>query len=222
MTVRHPYISATGAVAQVLSQLRKQFPTTVDASTLKKYNIAPNNESYLINLLKFLGIIDDSGQQLAAAKAIFLRHNDDEFAEGLAELIVKSYKGLFDLYGSDAWIEPTDRLISYFRQTDETSDVIGTRQARTFAVLAAFAKKRDGASAQPKKISGTPKTTPKLKATTKPKIATQTPTNSQRIAHENQSNGLTALTVRIEVNLPAGGDQSTYDAIFKSIRANLM
>jgi hypothetical protein len=31
-----------------------------------------------------------------------------------------------------------------------------------------------------------------------------------------------ALTVRIEINLPAGGTQETYDAIFKSIKANLI
>jgi hypothetical protein len=30
------------------------------------------------------------------------------------------------------------------------------------------------------------------------------------------------LTVRIEINLPATGDQDTYDKIFKSIRENLL
>jgi len=30
------------------------------------------------------------------------------------------------------------------------------------------------------------------------------------------------LTVRIEVNLPPGGDASTYDAIFASIKKHLM
>ena len=30
------------------------------------------------------------------------------------------------------------------------------------------------------------------------------------------------LTVRIEVNLPADGEQETYDRIFKSIRENLL
>jgi hypothetical protein len=30
------------------------------------------------------------------------------------------------------------------------------------------------------------------------------------------------LTVRIEINLPAQGDQKTYDTIFKSIRENLL
>jgi len=31
-----------------------------------------------------------------------------------------------------------------------------------------------------------------------------------------------ALTVRIEINLPAEGSQETYDNIFKSIKANLI
>lgn len=30
------------------------------------------------------------------------------------------------------------------------------------------------------------------------------------------------LTVRIEINLPADGDQETYDRIFRSIRENLI
>jgi hypothetical protein len=30
------------------------------------------------------------------------------------------------------------------------------------------------------------------------------------------------LTVRVEVNLPANGDQETYDRIFRSIRENLI
>jgi hypothetical protein len=30
------------------------------------------------------------------------------------------------------------------------------------------------------------------------------------------------LTVRIEVNLPPGGDQDTYDKIFRSMRENLL
>lgn len=39
---------------------------------------------------------------------------------------------------------------------------------------------------------------------------------------KGDSTGGVALTVRIEVNLPAQADQETYDRIFKSIRANLL
>lgn len=31
-----------------------------------------------------------------------------------------------------------------------------------------------------------------------------------------------ALTVRVEINLPAGGSRETYDNIFQSIKANLL
>lgn len=34
--------------------------------------------------------------------------------------------------------------------------------------------------------------------------------------------GVVGLTVRVEINLPAGGNKETYDAIFKSIRENLI
>jgi hypothetical protein len=38
----------------------------------------------------------------------------------------------------------------------------------------------------------------------------------------DQSSQRVGLTVRIEVNLPANGDQETYDRIFRSIRKNLI
>ena len=41
------------------------------------------------------------------------------------------------------------------------------------------------------------------------------------ISRSKPLKGDMALTVRIEINLPAEGTQETYDAIFKSIKANL-
>ncbi len=39
--------------------------------------------------------------------------------------------------------------------------------------------------------------------------------------HLSVQKGDIALTVRVEINLPAGDSQETYDAIFKSIKTNL-
>ena len=39
---------------------------------------------------------------------------------------------------------------------------------------------------------------------------------------KNACHEMFGLTVRIEINLPASGDQETYDRIFKSIRDNLL
>jgi hypothetical protein len=45
---------------KTIEQLRRSFPKTVNAETLKKLGIAPQNESYIINVLRFIGVIDDA------------------------------------------------------------------------------------------------------------------------------------------------------------------
>ena len=225
MPAKHPYIAATGSIAQVISQLRKNFPPNVDAGTIKKFGIAPNNESYLINILRFVGLIGDSGERLDAAKAVFFKH-DEEFSPAFGGLVEAAYSDLFELYGSEAWSLPTDKLVAFFRQADETSDVIGGRQAGAFVALARVAGKRDGTSVPAPKKPAT-KTAPR--ETTKPKAASNPTVRAEPVAAEKavfgadvgNSNSV-ALTVRIEVNLPAGGDEATYDAIFKSIKNNLL
>lgn len=54
----YPYVSGAGAVAQTLDQLRKGFPNKVDAGYLQRFQIAPKNESYVLSVLRFLGLID--------------------------------------------------------------------------------------------------------------------------------------------------------------------
>lgn len=222
MAAKHPYISATGAISQVLTQLRKNFPSTIDADTLKKYSIAPNNESYLISALKFVGVIDEKGQRTDPAKTAFVLHDDSAFFDSFAKLVQDAYADLFALYGEDAWSLPKDKLISFFRQSDETSDVIGTRQASTFVALAQYVQKRIGSTTPlAKKVTSIkPGSTKQASVKSKEPEKVSSKKISEPATKENV--GVAALTVRIEVNLPAGADQATYDAIFKSIRANLM
>lgn len=62
----HPYISGAGNITQMIGFLRKSFPTTVNSDTVKKLGIAPNNESYVINVLQFLSLIDEQGKRTDA------------------------------------------------------------------------------------------------------------------------------------------------------------
>ena len=41
----YPYVSSQGALVKAFDQFRKSFPQTLDAEALKKFNIAPANES---------------------------------------------------------------------------------------------------------------------------------------------------------------------------------
>ncbi len=137
-----------------------------------------------------------------------------------------AYHEIFDLHGPDAWHLDLDRLISFFRNHDETSDIVGRRQATTFQTLAKISGKapEEGLSNIPAK-----KTARVRRATAKKSSQMNTEASSATGSQEesDQSDKLipppgVALTVRIEINLPSGGDKSTYDAIFKSIRENLM
>ena len=65
------------------------------------------------------------------------------------------------------------------------------------------------------------KTTVPKQREPKPEAALAAKNNNPPGNQGHSPNGV-ALTVRIEINLPAAGDQDTYDRIFKSIRENLL
>jgi len=220
---KHPYTPTIPGLAATITQFRKAFPSKVTAETLKKLGIAPNNESYVINILRFIGAIDEEGNRTAGASTAFSKHDAAEFHDAFAEMVKSAYADLFSLHRDDAWTLDNNKLISFFRSSDGTSDVVGRRQAATFQVLANFS----GHGELP-----TPRSPPAPRASAeKParvrasslKQATASPepltTVQQTPAARERDFG---LSVRIEVNLPAAADQETYDRIFRSIRENLL
>ena len=218
----HPYISGPGNVAQMIGFLRKNFPATVTSDTVKKFGLAPKNESYVINALQFIGIIDEDGKRTEKGQDAFFL-GDDDFPKAFAVLIKEAYHDLFDIRGEDAWTLTKSELTSYFRTTDKTSEVIGGRQAAVFQIFRTLA----GHETPDEKIvtRTTPKPRrPKAKAPQKVKPQTEMAAplerNSSMSAKDERKD--MALTVRIEINLPANGSKETYDNIFKSIRANLI
>lgn len=227
MAVKHPYTSSgSGAVVQAITHLKKSFPATVTADTLKKLGIAPNNETYIIGILRFIGVLDDSGNKTSVAASVFTKHNAEEFQKGLSGLVETAYADLFALHGKDAWDLSTDQLISFFRGADHSTDLVGKRQAQTFRVLAALS----GHGEAPKQNSTKPVAGAKAAKSGHAKPKKSVPATVVKAREAVVSNGSdggvdrggVGLTVRIEINLPASGDQETYDRIFQSIRENLL
>ena len=91
----HPYIGGTGAIVQAVAHLRRSFPAAVTADTLKKLGIAPKNESYLINILKFLTIIDAEGKRTDKAAKVFNLHDDAQFQKAFGQMVKDAYVDLF-------------------------------------------------------------------------------------------------------------------------------
>jgi hypothetical protein len=221
MIDKHPYAPGPGGITQTVSQFRNMFPAQVTAETLKKLSIAPNNESYIINILRYVGLIDSEGKKTPEAAAVFSKHDDSEFQSGLGALVKKAYASLFALHGDAAWNLPTDRLISFFRNSDQTSSIVGQRQAGTFQALSALSgNATTPASAKAPtvraKVAGSAAKAAPKRVTTKEVV----PKDFSEAAR-TPPNGV-SLSMRVEINLPLGGDQETYDRIFRSIKENLL
>lgn len=224
MASTHPYISGAGNITQMVNQLRKSFPQTVNSETVKKLGIAPNNESSVINVLQFVNLLDKDGKKTSSASEVFSRHKDDDFAKSFEKLVSAAYSSLFDLHGTGTWELPVDDLITFFRQTDQTGAAIGQRQAGTFRVLASLSGHGDAQAlktVKPKSVNGGTK--PKPAAKLRPSVAKKSEQFPLNIApHQSSNSNSFGLTVLVEINLPADGSKETYDNIFKSIRENLL
>ncbi len=221
MADKHPYVSASGNLVQVINHFRKSFPGTVTADTMKKLGFAPKNESYVLNVLRFLGLIDKEGNKTELASRIFSLHDDPAFSKEFEKLVTKAYKDLFDLHGDSAWQLDAGKLISFFRQADESTDLVGKLQAKTFQALAGLSG--HGALPESKPRAPKPLASPSKKSVAKPRnVARRRATALPETQSDNKRPSNFGLTVRIEINLPADGDQETYNRIFRSIRENLL
>lgn len=225
-----PYTSGQGAITQTFAQLRKGGQSKIDSSYLQRFNIAPANESYVLSVLRFLGIIDEKGTRSDDASG-YLFADDGAFMSGLEAAVRRSYSQLFDEM-SDALQANRDTLTHWFRAVDKTSALVGQRQAATFLTLAALSGHGELPSTRtnsqrPSTSTGTSNRRPKITSQNPgskmegSSSGTETPLGTS--TKENESHGgSVGLSVRVEVNLPADGDASTYDAIFASIRKHLM
>lgn len=220
MADTHPYISGVGNVEKMINQLRKTFPQVVTSETVKKLGLASNNESYLINVLQFIGLIDEEGNRTEEGAEVFSHHTDESFAKAFGELVKKSYHSLFDLHDEHAWDLEIDDLITFFRKNDKTSDAIGQRQAKTFKILAGLSGHGELITA----VKSTKSKQSKVQATPKKKTKVVNSSKSSPLkgGEDKSAARSVGLTVRVEVNLPADGTKEIYDNIFKSIKENLI
>lgn len=222
MARKFPYTHSGGPLIRTIEQLRKSFPEPFDSNTMQKLGLAPNNESYVLNVLRFLGVIDEAGKRVAAKAKAFAQHKNEAFEKEFEQLVKDAYKDLFDLHGDSAWALEKDDLTQFFRASDSSSDVVGRRQASTFRALSSLAGHAETPVVREIPDGGG---RPRSPARRKKAPAKPAGSSSQAKPAPPPASGPArdlGLTVRIEVNLPADGDQATYDRIFKSIRKNLI
>lgn len=216
MAVKFPYATTVHGLSTTLRQLRSAFPPTVTADTLKKWGIAPGNESSIVQTLRFLNLVNDDGAKNPESAKAFLHHEDEQFAEAFGALVRKAYADLFDHLGENAWNGGKDQWITFFRGADQTSARVGEQQAATFGVLVGFA----GHAAAATSGNGGPRA-PRAKRTKSERV-TKAPALPAFVVPPVVNGSPLTVSVRVELNLPVTDDQTVYDKIFRSIRENLI
>lgn len=220
MAGKYPYVASAGPLVKAVTHLRKSFPKEVTADTLRKLGVAPKNESYVINVLRFLGVIDEEGKKVEDKAKALVNHQEDAFSKEFGMLVHDAYEELFELHGDAAWTQDRSALTQFFRTTDHSSDVVGSRQASTFSALAALSGY--AAVPTPKVSSAKPQKSKPNKVSLEKSVKNTEGSKPANGEADGKNTAPVGLTVRIEVNLPASGDQGTYDRIFQSIRKNLI
>lgn len=219
MSNKYPYILAMKNVSDIISYLRNNFPQGgVYVDTLKSLGMAPNDERRVINVLKFVNVIDDKGNKTEDAGMAFSKHKIEDFQKSFEPLVKEAYSGLFDLRGDSAWELGEDDLIAFFKGANRMSTITSKRQAFAFRALA-------NACGYGATLTATNKNkhkTPSRKGKRAKVLTARTDTNT-RVANFPLGKDMSfGLAVKVEINLPAGGTKETYDNIFKSIRENLL
>ncbi len=197
---RHPYSPSPGGITAAISQFRNSFPPTVNAETLRSLAIAPKNESYVINTLRFIGAIDKEGKQ--TDKAAIFYQGDGEFQKWFEEMLKAAYKDLFALYKRRSVEATSDKLISFFRSKDKTTALVGKLQAATFQFSHPWPDTERH---------------PNPHRQRRPRLNHRSLRRTSRVGWDpphppppaSGRDKEVGLTVRIEVNLPPSGDQET-------------
>jgi len=224
MPTTYPYVTSSGPLLEVFAYLRTAFPPLVSTAALQQLGLAPKNESYIVNILRFIGVIDTAGAGGEGNAALFTCRNDAAFAAGMEKLVRQAYMPLFDLHADKAWALDTGSLTEFFRQEDRSSPTVGRRQATTFHALAYLAGHGGSAIDMTSTILQEARTVDDLRPGTSQVLSSSSKRRDDVIPGPTliRESREGPRTIRIEIHLPTADDQSVYDKIFRSMRENLL
>jgi hypothetical protein len=122
-------------------------PPRISIRYLKSIGMKSSNDTSIIRVLKFVGLVDSSG----APKAEYTSFRDKVKGPGiLAELVREAYAELYSTY-EDAHNRSDEELKNFFRARTKLGDQVITYQVGTFKALSEFA---DFATAPPSPSGG--------------------------------------------------------------------
>jgi len=209
MALTDAYLTQVKNLHSILEAIRQAHPPERFTSKfLETLDFKSTNDRPIISVLKALGFIDESG----VPKQPYFDYMDDEKHRAvLADGIRRAYADLFKLNNEahkkdSAWVKNKFKMLAQ----GSKSDIVLGRMAATFVALC---KEAD--------FSTSPKTATEPVAA-KPEEPTPTVEHSAEPPVREVRHHRFGLAYNIQIELPAVRDQAVYDAIFRSLRENLL
>ena len=208
MALSDAYLAQVKNLPQILEAIRQASPPErFTHRFLEGLDFKSTNDRPIMGVLKALGFTDESG----VPKQPYYDYMDDERHKAvLGDAVRQAYADLFKLNNKAnekdvAWVKNKLKMLTQGAK----SDVVLGRMSATFVALCKEADFSAPATLQKE---------PKEPSVESP--APVLPSQEQLTGHAKQHRF--ALSYNIHIELPAVRDQAVYDAIFKSLRENLL
>lgn len=201
----YPYATVTGKLEALLKKIPDLGqPDLVDAKWLKQVGFGAANDTTILRVLVFVGLIDESGKP---TKRWVAYRSKAAAGKVLGAAISDAYSDLFDTY-SDAHTRTTEELASYFSTKTTGGSKVVALTVRTFRVLCDLA---DSSALRPSE---------RVKETAAGRSELADLGGPER-APEGHSAGFT-VNINVQLTLPETTDRAVYDNLFASLKRNLL
>ena len=211
MAVPSAYLMSTKNTAKILAAIQKAaVPQSFTYEFLKHLGYASSGDRPMIPVLKAIGFLDESGKPTA----LYREYKDPALAKrALAQGLRAGYSDLFKI-DTEAHTKSSGDLTGMFARLAEKGDAVTQKMATTFYTLAQLADFTEAGKQEQSDNAGDDDVEDG---------AEQEQEQPGRQGRANGGSGATlALRHDIHVHLPLSTDVAVYDAIFKSLRENLM
>jgi hypothetical protein len=205
MAIPEANINNTGSLAKFLEAIKTAgVPERVTFEFLKTLGFKSSNDRPIITIMKGIGFLDTDGKPTEQYKS----YRSYDGAKVLGQTLRNAYSDIF-LANTKAQTLSLDKLKGIIASKTTKGDAIVERIARTFQALAKVADFSEAADSQ----AGGQTEKPQPEPDAHDKLSAITP------SHRGQT---PAFHYNIEIHLPTTTDITVYNAIFKSLKENLL
>lgn len=204
---KYPYTTVPGKLRDLLKKIPNiGRPEKLTVAWLKSAGWTSSNDPTIIPVLKFVGLIGQDGKPTELWDAV--RSNDKAGKSKFGGAVKSAYADLFALY-PDAHRKDTESLRNFFRTNTGGGEQVQSKLVQTFQILTEFGE-FDGA-VPVEEVDGRHVEPESTRSISRPGGHAAKPV----------AKGI-ALTVNIQLQLPATADAGVYDSLFASMRKHLV